>query len=127
MNKLGIWAIAIAGAFLIGVLSANPVVEAVGGWQPVVEDLQNQIDVIPQIITRTSTFQLEPDTRTGEFLCEDGEVIIGAKFEASAPTAGFGGSVNHVSQLYDTSILNQSPDPIQVIVTWSCLVVSNGV
>jgi len=33
MNKLGIWAIAIAGAFLIGILSANPVVEAVGGWQ----------------------------------------------------------------------------------------------
>jgi len=33
MNKLGIWAIVISGAFLIGVLSANPVVEAVGGWQ----------------------------------------------------------------------------------------------
>ena len=33
MNKLGIWAIAIAGAFVIGILSANPVVEAVGGWQ----------------------------------------------------------------------------------------------
>ena len=33
MNKLGIWAIAIAGAFLIGIVSANPVVEAVGGWQ----------------------------------------------------------------------------------------------
>jgi len=33
MNKLGIWAIVIAGAFVIGVLSANPVVEAVGGWQ----------------------------------------------------------------------------------------------
>jgi len=33
MNKLGIWAIAVAGAFLIGVLSANPVAEAVGGWQ----------------------------------------------------------------------------------------------
>jgi len=30
---LGIWAIAIAGAFVIGILSANPVVEAVGGWQ----------------------------------------------------------------------------------------------
>jgi len=28
MNKLGIWAIAIAGAFLIGILSANPIVEA---------------------------------------------------------------------------------------------------
>lgn len=33
MNKLSIWVIAVAGAFVIGVLSANPVVEAVGGWQ----------------------------------------------------------------------------------------------
>ncbi len=31
MNKLGIWAIVVAGAFFVGVLSANPVVEAVGG------------------------------------------------------------------------------------------------
>jgi len=30
MNKLGIWGIAIATAFVIGVLSANPVAEAVG-------------------------------------------------------------------------------------------------
>jgi len=44
MNKLSIWVIAIAGAFVVGVLSANPVVEAVGGWQPVVDDLQAQID-----------------------------------------------------------------------------------
>jgi len=33
MNKLGIWAIAIVGAFVIGVLSANPVVDAAGGWK----------------------------------------------------------------------------------------------
>jgi len=33
MNKLGIWAIAIVAAFVIGVLSANPVAEAVGGWK----------------------------------------------------------------------------------------------
>jgi len=33
MNKLGIWAIAIAGAFLIGAFTANPVVEAAGGWK----------------------------------------------------------------------------------------------
>jgi len=30
---MGIWAIAIATAFVIGTLSANPVVEAVGGWK----------------------------------------------------------------------------------------------
>jgi len=49
MNKLGIWAIAIVGAFVIGILSANPVVEAVGGWQAAIAghetritDLENQ-------------------------------------------------------------------------------------
>jgi len=50
MNKLGIWAIAIAGAFLIGIVSANPVVEAVGGWQLAFDGLdarvtQNEIDI----------------------------------------------------------------------------------
>ena len=44
MNKLRIWVIVIAGAFLIGVLSANAVVEAVGGWKVSVADLQEQID-----------------------------------------------------------------------------------
>jgi len=69
MNKLGIWAIAVAGAFLIGVVSANPVVEAVeewnqavelkassdtkknkstSGWQAAVEILQSQIDDITE-------------------------------------------------------------------------------
>lgn len=38
MKKLGIWAIAIAGTFLIGIFSANPVVEAVGGWQLALEE-----------------------------------------------------------------------------------------
>ena len=46
MNKLGIWAIAIAGAFVIGVLSANPVVEAVGGWQLAVEGLDARITAL---------------------------------------------------------------------------------
>ncbi len=43
MDKLGIWAIAIAGAFVIGILSANPVVEAAGGWQAAFADLLSQI------------------------------------------------------------------------------------
>ncbi len=43
MNKLGIWAIAIAGAFVIGILSANPVVEAVGGWQGAFDGLDARI------------------------------------------------------------------------------------
>ena len=44
MNKLGIWAIVVAGAFFLGILTANPVVEAVGGWKEAIIDLQNQID-----------------------------------------------------------------------------------
>jgi len=47
MNKFGIWGIAIAAAFMIGVISANPVVEAVGGWKAAFEDLQEQINNIP--------------------------------------------------------------------------------
>jgi len=46
MQKLGIWAIAIAGAFLIGVVSANPVSEAVGGWQPAVDGLDARITAL---------------------------------------------------------------------------------
>jgi len=46
MNKLGIWAIAVAGAFVIGILSANPVVEAVGGWQPAVAGLDARITAL---------------------------------------------------------------------------------
>jgi len=48
MNNLGIWGIAIAAAFVIGVISANPVVEAAGGWKAAFEDLQEQINNIPQ-------------------------------------------------------------------------------
>ena len=36
----------IIGAFVVGVLTANPVVEAAGGWKAAIEDLQNQIDDI---------------------------------------------------------------------------------
>ena len=46
MNKQVILALAIATAFVIGVLSANPVVEAVGGWQPAVEGLDARITAL---------------------------------------------------------------------------------
>ena len=132
MNKLGIWAIVIAGAFLIGIFSANPVVEAVGsvgGWQPIVEDLQDQIDAIPQIITRTSIFPLEPSDvgTTLQFFCEPGEIILGGSLETSGPLSVRLGSADHRDQLYLVIIANQNPDPVEITVTWSCLVVSNGV
>lgn len=46
MNKMGIWAIAIAGAFVIGILSANPVVEAVGGWKDAFAGLDTRVTVL---------------------------------------------------------------------------------
>jgi len=46
MNKTILLGIAIATAFVIGILSANPVVEAVGGWKAAVADLQDQIDAL---------------------------------------------------------------------------------
>jgi len=46
MKKLGIWGIAIAAAFVVGILSANPVVDAAGGWQLAFQGLQDQIDSI---------------------------------------------------------------------------------
>ena len=82
MNKLGIWGIAIAAAFVVGVLSANPVVDAAkSGWQPVVADLQSQIDEIsvePEVITRTNSAEF--DNFSGEKIlevtCEDDEVFL---------------------------------------------------
>ncbi len=38
MNKLGIWAIVVAGAFVAGLLSANPVVEGVSGWKFAIDE-----------------------------------------------------------------------------------------
>jgi len=43
LNKLGIWAIAIVAAFVVGVLSANPVVEAAGGWKAAIESLVERV------------------------------------------------------------------------------------
>jgi len=85
MNKLGIWAIAIAGAFVIGVLSANPVVEAVGGWQAAIELLvvdigSNTNDIAnlqQQIPPPTYWVFVSPSTGKASSLCDVGDKIIG--------------------------------------------------
>ena len=46
MNKLGIWAIAIVAAFFVGILSANPVVEAVSGWKAAFDGLDTRITAL---------------------------------------------------------------------------------
>ena len=45
MNKLGIWGLVIAVAFVVGVLSSNPVVEAAqSGWQAANTELEQELD-----------------------------------------------------------------------------------
>ena len=80
MQKLGIWAIAIAGAFLIGILSANPIVEAVGGWQPAVDGLdtrittlENQPSQVYELIGTTTISAGETDSETITLLCDEGD------------------------------------------------------
>jgi len=81
MNKLGIWAIAIAGAFLIGVLSANPVVEAIGGWQGAFAGLDARITTLE---TDSSVYEVSQTITilAGDFtdgtitlLCLDGDKL----------------------------------------------------
>jgi len=55
MNKLGIWAIAIAGAFVIGVLFTNPVVYGAGTGDNLIVEALNQITSAIQGIEPTVT------------------------------------------------------------------------
>ena len=89
MHKLGIWAIAIAGAFVIGILSANPVVEAVGGWQAAIAghetritDLENQLPGA-EIYTVIESHDI-PDGSllTVTLLCNAGDSVINGNFQA---------------------------------------------
>jgi len=98
MNKLGILAIAIAGAFLIGILSANPVVEAVGGWKPAVDDLQSQIDAITSLESPTTYVKvkqhqyLQTSTSVYDVDCDPGDIILGGGWETDPGLLG--GNVN---------------------------------
>jgi len=71
MQKLGIWAIAIVGAFLIGAFTANPIVEAQGGWKAAFQPLDDQV------IARANSMMFTPGG-TGMFQieCEDDEVML---------------------------------------------------
>jgi len=81
MNKLGIWAIAIAGAFLVGVVSANPVTEAVGGWQGAFDGLDARIttlegDASVYEVSETITIQAGALTDgTVTLFCLDGDKL----------------------------------------------------
>ena len=90
MKKLGIWAIAIAAAFIIGVFSANPVVDAAkAGWQPVVADheeritdLENQLPGA-EIYTVTESREIpNGDLLTVTLFCNEGDSVINGYFQA---------------------------------------------
>jgi len=116
MNKLGIWAIAIAGAFVIGVLSANPVVEAVGGWQLAIQGLQDQIDAIPatetqvyEVIGITTISAGESDGETITLLCDEGDWRIDDVNFVTVPPV----FEQSIVVLHDTATI-QILDPVSV-------------
>jgi len=82
LNKLGIWAIVIVAAFVIGVLSANPVVEAAGGWKAAFDDLQNQIDNTSGQVYEVSALSVIPAGgtfgNTVQLRCLDGDRFLSA-------------------------------------------------
>jgi hypothetical protein len=71
--------IAIVGAFIVGTISANPIVEAAGGWQPITEFLQGEIDKnkgdIASLDSRTAELEAIPHmVKTVKFNRLDGPV-----------------------------------------------------
>ena len=90
MKKLGIWAIAIAAAFIIGVFSANPVVDAAkAGWQPVVADheeritdLENQSEEAELYTVTEFHDVLDGTTLTKTLFCNEGDSVINGYFQA---------------------------------------------
>ena len=81
MNK-GIWAIAIASAFIIGTLSANPVADAMAGWKFALDEHQSDDSAHhdvpePQIVSRTNSMIFSPGgSGMFETVCEPGEFIF---------------------------------------------------
>jgi len=102
MNKLGIWAIAIATAFVIGVLSANPVVEGVGGWQAAIAGHETRITTLEGAQTieimridggRVTTIDVN------ELYFLDGDSLVKnnpSDFELSSKMVGIDGTISEV-------------------------------
>jgi len=81
MNKLGIWTIVIAGAFLIGILSANPVVEAVGGWQGAFDNLQLEVTERDTTLVQLGGFLIADVI----LACDEGEKAVGSAIQSAIP------------------------------------------
>jgi len=91
MNKLGICAIAIVGAFVIGILSANPVVDAAGGWKEALvlheEDSSAHHDVPEAQVYEVSGVSVIPGSNNPaergnevQLRCLDGDRLISTGF-----------------------------------------------
>jgi len=83
MRKTILLGIAIASAFIIGTLTTNPVVDAVGGWQLAVDGLDARITALEnqpapesQVYEVSDTTLIEAGETSNEtitLLCEDGD------------------------------------------------------
>ena len=114
MNKLGIWAIAIAGAFLIGAFTANPIVEAQGGWKLAIDEITSEQPVYEVSV---DTVILEGD-RLGALIqlrCLEGDYITGA-FTIEGDDTGFpdgsevnGANVQNVVENSGSKIIPSKP------------------
>jgi len=125
MNKLGIWGIAIAGAFVVGILTANPVVEAVGGWKEAVANLQSQIDASDEIFTVEDTKDVpEGNTVTIELVCPENSASIrdgnSWEFISASSTDGLSTSVSSGVTLTVTVTNNLNLPDLQVTAQKVC-------
>jgi len=93
MRKQVILGIALASAFLIGVLSANPVVEAVGGWQPAVDGLDARITALENQPAVT----LETITVSESLFVPSSKAIVSETALCPAGTTVSGGGVGEVN------------------------------
>jgi len=99
MKKTILLGIAIASAFMIGILSANPVVEAVGGWQAAIAghetritDLENQPAGVTDFYTKSVSGGFSggnnPGTLTAD--CDAGDIATGGGYSITGAS-----TVNH--------------------------------
>ena len=78
-RTIWVFAVVIVAAFVVGILSANPVVEAVGGWKAAVIELNDDISDIELFLEERSDFW--------EFLEESGEEFFESQiYEVSGVT-----------------------------------------
>jgi hypothetical protein len=110
MNRHVILGIAVAAAFAVGVLSANPVVEAAGGWKAAVDDLKAAITDLRE--TEILGFYKINKPLNGvvgsSVFCDEGDIATG----------GGGRSLDHsLKQSFPTGDPGDPPNGWQIVAT----------